>query len=106
MAGERTLPDAKCPIRPGDACSLCQPGATGPQDCGLVYLVMSDPDLREELNRVRRYERDEARRKTERPVASTQAPDRSAVHAPLNVAVRGDRSPVHARPAPSGSAGP
>jgi hypothetical protein len=60
MAGERILPDAKCPIRPGDACSLCQPGATGPQDCGLVYLVMSDPDLRAELNRVRRHEQEEA----------------------------------------------
>lgn len=60
MTAERTLPDAKCPIRPGDACSLCQPGATGPQDCGLVYLVMSDPDLREELNRVRRLQQDGA----------------------------------------------
>lgn len=39
---------AQCPIRPGDPCSLCQPGATGPQDCGLVYLVMDDPDLREQ----------------------------------------------------------
>lgn len=59
MTRRRTLPEAQCPIRPGDACSLCQPGATGPQDCGLVYLVMSDPDLREELNRVRRYQREE-----------------------------------------------
>ena len=41
-------PEPKCPIRPGDPCSLCFPGATGPQDCGLVYLVRSDPDLREE----------------------------------------------------------
>ena len=48
----RREPVAKCPIRPGDSCSLCQPGATGPQDCGLVYLVMSDPDLREELHRL------------------------------------------------------
>ncbi|HSE08813.1 MAG TPA: DUF6767 domain-containing protein [Nocardioidaceae bacterium] len=62
MTSRRPLPDAKCPIRPGDACSLCQPGATGPQDCGLVYLVMSDPDLREELNRVRRHEQEDARR--------------------------------------------
>ena len=58
----RTLPDAGCPIRPGDACSLCQPGATGPQDCGLVYLVMADPDLREELNRVRRLRQQDATR--------------------------------------------
>jgi hypothetical protein len=56
----RTLPDARCPIRPGDACSLCQPGATGPQDCGLVYLVMADPDLREELNRVRLLQQQDA----------------------------------------------
>ena len=58
-------PEAKCPIRPGDACSLCQPGATGPQDCGLVYLVMSDDDLRGELQRVRRYQQDDARRTPE-----------------------------------------
>jgi hypothetical protein len=60
MSTARALPEAKCPIRPGDACSLCQPGATGPQDCGLVYLVMSDPDLRQELNRVRRYQLEDA----------------------------------------------
>ena len=36
-----------CPLRPDDPCSLCQPGATGPQDCGLVYLVMDDEELRE-----------------------------------------------------------
>jgi hypothetical protein len=46
MVEVRTHPQAKCPIRPGDPCSLCVPGASGPQDCGLVYLVMSDPDLR------------------------------------------------------------
>jgi hypothetical protein len=40
---------AACPVRPGDACALCHPGAHGPEDCGLVYLVMSDPDLREQL---------------------------------------------------------
>ena len=61
MTVRRTLPDAQCPIRPGDACTLCQPGATGPRDCGLVYLVMSDPDLREELSRVRRYHQEEQR---------------------------------------------
>jgi hypothetical protein len=43
----------QCPIRMGEACSLCVPGASGPADCGLVYLVMSDPDLREELHRRR-----------------------------------------------------
>lgn len=45
---------AKCPIRPGDACSLCQPGAAGPHDCGLVYVVMSDDGLRERLHELRR----------------------------------------------------
>jgi hypothetical protein len=66
MTRPGTTPDAKCPIRPGDACTLCQPGATGPQDCGLVYLVMSDPDLRAELGRVRRLQQQEARtRETE-----------------------------------------
>ena len=49
MVEVRTQPEAKCPIRPGDPCSLCVPGATGPHDCGLVYLVMSDPDLRDRL---------------------------------------------------------
>jgi hypothetical protein len=47
-------PVPMCPIRPGDPCTLCEPGVTGPQDCGLVYLVMSDADLREELGRLRR----------------------------------------------------
>ena len=47
----RTLrrPVAQCPLRPGDPCSLCFPGATGPQDCGLVYLGMDDPELRAAL---------------------------------------------------------
>jgi hypothetical protein len=61
MTPRRSLPEAQCPIRPGDACSLCQPAATGPHDCGLVYLVMSDPDLRDELSRVRRLQQEEAR---------------------------------------------
>jgi hypothetical protein len=33
---------------------LCFPGARGPQDCGLVYLVQSDPEQREELAARRR----------------------------------------------------
>ena len=53
MVEIRTQPEPKCPIRPGDACSLCVPGASGPQDCGLVYLVMSDPELRERLHHIR-----------------------------------------------------
>ena len=43
----------QCPLRPGDPCSLCFPGATGPQDCGLVYLAMDDPELREALRQNR-----------------------------------------------------
>jgi len=35
----------RCPLRPDDKCSLCQPGATGPHDCGLVYLMRTDEDL-------------------------------------------------------------
>lgn len=42
-------PQPKCPIRTGDPCNLCVPGASGPQDCGLVWLVKSDPELAEEL---------------------------------------------------------
>ena len=50
-------PVPMCPVRPGDPCSLCEPGVTGPQDCGLVYLVMSDSGLREELHRLRSHAR-------------------------------------------------
>ncbi|MSS45592.1 hypothetical protein FYJ43_05960 [Cutibacterium sp. WCA-380-WT-3A] len=49
MAG----PVPKCPLRPGDPCSLCQLYVTGPQDCGLVYLVMGDDALRDELAKSR-----------------------------------------------------
>ena len=52
-AAQRSAPAARCPIRLGDACTLCFPGAAGPQDCGLVYLVMADDDLRSELARMR-----------------------------------------------------
>ena len=38
----------RCPIRTGDACTLCFPGASGPADCGLVYLVRNDPELEEQ----------------------------------------------------------
>lgn len=38
-----------CPLRPGEPCMLCQPG--GPESCGLVYLVMTDPVLRDDLAR-------------------------------------------------------
>jgi hypothetical protein len=45
-------PEPKCPIRPGEPCSLCFPGADGPQNCGLVWLVMGDEDQREELHEI------------------------------------------------------
>lgn len=46
--------DARCPLRPGDMCSLCVPGATGPADCPTVAEVMRDPALRERLAELRR----------------------------------------------------
>ena len=49
----RSRPTPRCPVRLGETCSLCLPGATGPQDCGLVHLVMQDPELVEELARMR-----------------------------------------------------
>ena len=45
----RRPPTPMCPIRLGEPCTLCFSGATGPQDCGLIYLVQSDPELREQL---------------------------------------------------------
>ncbi len=47
-------PVPRCPIRTGEPCTLCQINVTGPQDCGLVYLVMNDPDLRRGLAEQRR----------------------------------------------------
>jgi len=41
---KRRTPQPMCPVRAGDPCSLCVPGATGPQDCPLVLLVMDDPE--------------------------------------------------------------
>ena len=55
--GRMTRPAPRCPLRPEDFCTLCHPGATGPEDCGLVWLVMSDPGLRERLAELRREER-------------------------------------------------
>lgn len=54
--------EAQCPVRPGDSCSLCHPGATGPHDCGLIWLVREDPDLYAEMQRLRREAREEKRR--------------------------------------------
>ena len=50
MSEEGTDTEPQCPIRHGDSCSLCVPGATSPEDCGLVYLVMSDAELRKQCN--------------------------------------------------------
>jgi hypothetical protein len=69
----------RCPIRIGDPCSLCHPGSSGPATCGLVYLVMSDPELREELQRRwARWDEEQARaRPQERPATGTSAADPS-----------------------------
>jgi len=53
----RSHVDARCPVRVGEPCTLCFPGATGPQDCGLVYLVMDDDELRHDLADRRREHR-------------------------------------------------
>ena len=50
---KRTEPVVRCPIRPGDACNLCYSGASGPENCGLVWLVRQDPELRERLSEIR-----------------------------------------------------
>ena len=78
----------RCPIRVGDPCSLCHPGASGPATCGLVYLVMCDTALREEL--------------LERWEAWTAAHASPTAHTPASL-IRRDRSPGSCAPAPSGS---
>lgn len=66
--------EAQCPIRIGDPCSLCHPGASAPENCGLVYLVMTDPDLREELlQRWSRWKEEQARQ--ERPATAGTVTD-------------------------------
>ncbi|MGK2308649.1 DUF6767 domain-containing protein [Cutibacterium sp. V947] len=57
-------PVPMCPLRPGDPCSLCQLYVTGPQDCGLVYLVMGDDALRGELARYRKAAREREKQTT------------------------------------------
>jgi len=57
-------PQPTCPIRVGEPCTLCYPGADGPHNCGLVYLVKNDPDLADEWARHRR--RESKRRRAER----------------------------------------
>ena len=53
----RSHVEPRCPVRVGEPCTLCVPGATGPQDCGLVYLVMDDEELRAALTENRRGRR-------------------------------------------------
>jgi hypothetical protein len=48
-------PVPKCPLRLGESCTLCNPGATGPEDCPTVYAVMTDADLRLRLAELRAY---------------------------------------------------
>ncbi|WP_284536714.1 DUF6767 domain-containing protein [Nocardioides sp. T2.26MG-1] len=45
-------PEPQCLLRPGDWCRMCQPGAHGPEDCQLVALVLSDPDLKARLDEI------------------------------------------------------
>jgi hypothetical protein len=47
------VPIVRCPIRLGVPCSQCVPGATGPQDCRLVHLVVYDDRLRDDLASMR-----------------------------------------------------
>lgn len=58
----RHTPVPRCPLRPGEPCRQCVPGALGPADCGTVWLAMSDPDLREAY----RVAREAARRRKHR----------------------------------------
>ena len=54
VTSTRKRPDAMCPLRAGQPCTLCHPEAhVGPQDCPTVALVMADPDLRAGLSRWR-----------------------------------------------------
>ena len=56
-ARQKSFVQPMCPLRPGDRCSLCVPGATGPHDCGLVWLVMDDPEMKDQLAEYRRAAR-------------------------------------------------
>jgi hypothetical protein len=44
----KRTPQPKCPLRPGDPCTLCQLDVTGPQDCPVVFLVREDVELQAE----------------------------------------------------------
>jgi hypothetical protein len=50
MTTPTRAPMVRCPLRPGQPCTLCHPDAhSGPQDCPTVAIVMGDDDLRAEL---------------------------------------------------------
>jgi hypothetical protein len=53
-AVEETGAAEPCPVRPGDLCTRCVPGVTGPSDCGLVWLMGHSPDLHVESSVDRR----------------------------------------------------
>lgn len=50
-------PQPKCPLRPGEPCTLCQLDVTGPQDCPVVFLVRDDEELQAEWAARRRAAR-------------------------------------------------
>jgi hypothetical protein len=50
MTESAPRPNGACPLRPPEPCRLCQLSTTGPEDCPLVYLVMSDDELRAGLH--------------------------------------------------------
>ncbi|MGB2767121.1 MAG: DUF6767 domain-containing protein [Propionicimonas sp.] len=54
----RRAPEPKCPLRPGEPCTLCQLSVTGPHDCPIVYLAMGDDELRTAWAEQRRARRD------------------------------------------------
>jgi hypothetical protein len=45
VAVEEFMATEPCPVRPGDLCTRCMPGVSGPADCGLVWLMGNAPDL-------------------------------------------------------------
>ncbi|MFI5912433.1 DUF6767 domain-containing protein [Dactylosporangium sp. NPDC051541] len=47
---EHASPEGRGPLRPPESCRLCQLSTTGPQDCPLMYLAMSDDELRASLH--------------------------------------------------------
>ena len=43
--------EEECVVRPGDPCSCCA-SPTGPRDCPLAYLVLTDDGLSAALRRI------------------------------------------------------